>query len=55
MKSNARLFFGVFVCLSLAVGAVLGAKAMMDSLYAYRSPLHANPPAPAEPLSRAEG
>lgn len=31
------------------------ARAMMDSLYAFRSPLHASSPAPAEPLMSAAG
>jgi hypothetical protein len=34
------------VCLALAVGALLWASALMDSLFAYRSPLRTTPPQP---------
>jgi hypothetical protein len=44
------LVFGVVVCLVLAAGAYFWATGIMDSLYAYRSPLHERPPSPGQPL-----
>ncbi len=51
-----RIALGSLVCLTLAFGAITWATSLMDSLFAYRSPLRENPPAPGaalgEPLSR---
>ncbi|HEX9028622.1 MAG TPA: alkaline phosphatase family protein, partial [Anaerolineales bacterium] len=46
MKSSLRIILGVLVCLLLAAGAYFWATGLLDSLYAYRSPLHSQPPAP---------
>lgn len=43
------------VCLTISFGAYLWATAMMDSIYAFRSPLSANPPRPGKPLSQVTG
>jgi hypothetical protein len=55
MKRNWKWMLGIVVCLLVAVGAYLMAMGMMGSIYAYRSPLHDNPPRPGavvgEPLS----
>lgn len=45
-----RIPIGIITCLALAAGAYFWATGMMDSLYAYRSPLHDTPPAPGKPL-----
>lgn len=44
------IVLGVAACLLLAAAAYLTATGVMDSLYAYRSPLHDRPPTPAQPL-----
>lgn len=55
-KSYLGLVLAVIACLLLAGGAYLWATGIMDSLYAYRSPLHERPPTPGqslgEPLAR---
>jgi hypothetical protein len=52
MKTYRYLFLRIIVLISIAGAAYLWANKMMDSIYAYRSPLHANPPASkANPLS----
>jgi hypothetical protein len=48
MKRNWKWMLGIVVCLLVAVGAYLMAMGMMGSIYAYRSPLHDNPPRPGE-------
>jgi len=56
LKKNIRLSLLVLFCLILAASAGKWAVGLMDSLFAYRSPLHDAPPAPGEalgtPLSR---
>lgn len=51
-----RILLGIVICLLFAFGAFTWATSLMDSLYAYRSPLRENPPAPVstlgEPLTR---
>jgi hypothetical protein len=48
MKRNWKWMLGIVACLLTAVGAYLMAMGMMASIYAYRSPLHDNPPQPGE-------
>ncbi len=48
MKRSWKWILGIVVCLLAAVGAYLMAMGMMASIYAYRSPLHDNPPQPGE-------
>ena len=56
MKTSLRLILGILACLILALGAYTWATSLMDSMYAYRSPLHNQPPAPGlrigEPITR---
>ncbi len=52
MKRYGWLILGVLVCLLIAGSAYLWATGLMDSLYAYRSPLHTNPPLPGPPLGQ---
>lgn len=55
MKPWLRIGIKVFFCLLLAAGAYLWANASMNAIYAYRSPLDANPPRPGAALSDAPG
>ncbi len=47
------LLLSITACLAIAVVAYFWATGMMDSMYAYRSPLAAQPPAPGAPLDNA--
>ena len=49
-RKNAYIFLAILACVVLVIGAYTWAMGMMDSLYAYRSPLHDNPPSPGPPL-----
>ena len=48
-----RLILGSLACLLLAFGAITWATSLMESLFAYRSPLRDNPPAPGTALGEA--
>jgi hypothetical protein len=50
MKTNWKWIVGILVCLGAAIGFYFLAIGMMDSVYAYRSPLSNNPPLPGEPV-----
>ncbi len=50
MKLFYRFLIYVLVSLVLAVGAYLWATGMVNSLFAYRSPLKDNPPSAGEKL-----
>ncbi|OGO28564.1 MAG: hypothetical protein A2Z16_07495 [Chloroflexi bacterium RBG_16_54_18] len=50
MKQFTPILFRILLCLGLVFAAFLWATNLMDSLYAFRSPLHSNPPLPGEPL-----
>ena len=50
MKTTLKLSLGTLLCLITAVICYFWANALMDSLYAFRSPLAENPPAPGPPL-----
>jgi hypothetical protein len=50
MKTSLRIILGILACLILALGAYVWATSLMDSVYAYRSPLHNQPPAPGLPI-----
>lgn len=50
MRTKYLLLFGTFALLLVAAGSFLWASAMMDSLFAYRSPIAGNPPEPGEVL-----
>ena len=53
MKKYRWLFIGISSFLLIAAGAYFWATGLMNSLYAYRSPLRDAPPAPAEPFDWA--
>ncbi len=50
MKRYIGILTAVILCLALAGSAYFWVTGLMDSLFAYRSPLHASPPTPGEPL-----
>jgi hypothetical protein len=50
MKPIYRLIISILVCLGASFTAFNWATNLMDSVYAYRSPLKDNPPAPGQPL-----
>lgn len=52
MKPVIRLGIGFAACLFLAVGAYFLATGMIDSLYAFRSPIKDKAPAPGEAFGR---
>lgn len=56
MKPYRWVTLGIVLCLLLAAGAFVWSTALIDSLFAYRSPLRNSPPAPGErmdePLTR---
>lgn len=47
-----KIVAGLIICLLAALACYTIATAMIDSLYAYRSPLDDNPPQPTAPLGR---
>jgi len=51
-RNEKTLFLigGIILCLVLAAGMYFLATSMLDSIYSYRSPLAANPPAAGEQL-----
>ena len=50
MKASLRILLISLTCLVIAVGAYFWATGLMDSIYAYRSPLQFTPPEPDQPL-----
>ncbi len=48
MRKKLWIPLAVVLLLLIAAGAYFWATALIDSLYAYRSPLHTSPPAPGE-------
>lgn len=54
MKENRSIFIGILAFIIIAVGAYFWATAQTDGLYAYRSLLSQNPPAPADPFAWAQ-
>jgi uncharacterized membrane protein (DUF485 family) len=50
MKKYAPLLLGLFVCILVMVVSYFWATGLMDSVFAYRSPLHNSPPTPSQPL-----
>jgi hypothetical protein len=52
MKRRLAILLALLICLLAAAFAVLWASKLMDSLFSYRSPLHASPPAPGEKLGQ---
>ena len=52
MKKIAPIIFGIFICIIVMVVSYFWATDLMDSVYAYRSPLHNSPPIPGEALGK---
>lgn len=50
MKTNRWILIGIIACIVITAGAYFLATGQIGSLYAFRSPLHDNPPAPGQPL-----
>jgi len=50
MKKYARLLLSLFVCILVMGVSYFWATGLMDSVFAYRSPLHNSPPTPGHPL-----
>lgn len=50
MKKIAPILVGSLICVLVIVASYLWASEMMDSVYAYKSPLHKEPPIPGEML-----
>ena len=50
MKSYRWLILSIISCLILASGAAFWSNTLINSIYAYRSPLHNHPPTPGKPL-----
>jgi len=44
MKKSAEILLGILICFMVIGGVYYWATSLMDSIYAYRSPLHASPP-----------
>ena len=53
MQKIRWVLAGILACLLIAGGAYIWTSELMDSLYAYRSPLHATAPQPGQPVSAA--
>ncbi len=54
MKQNRGLILGIVGCLIVAVIGYFWATGLIDSVYAYRSPLRFTPPAPSAPLGTSQ-
>jgi hypothetical protein len=52
MKKSASIIIGIFICLIVIGISYLWATSLMDSVYAYRSPLHNSPPIPGIELGQ---
>ncbi len=52
MKSNRWIILGILGCILVAAIGYLWGTGMINSLYAFRSPLKNNPPAPGQPLGK---
>ena len=50
MKKSTPIIIGVLVCILVIIGSYYWASSLMDSIYAYRSPLHDSPPKAGEAL-----
>jgi hypothetical protein len=52
VKNNRWIFLGILGCLGVMILSYLWVSALMDSLYAFRSPLADHPPAPAQAIGK---
>ena len=49
-RHHLGLIIPIIACVLIACGSILWTARLMNALFAYRSPLHANPPEPGAPL-----
>ncbi len=54
MKKAAPILIGIVICILMAVIGYLWASGLMNSVYAYHSPLHDSPPARGEALGNPQ-
>ncbi len=54
MKRSLWITLGILACLVIAAVAYFWATGLMDSLYAYRSPLHSQAPAAGQPVGQPD-
>ncbi|OGO12547.1 MAG: hypothetical protein A2Y53_08975 [Chloroflexi bacterium RBG_16_47_49] len=52
MKKSYPILVGILICLVVIGVSYFWATALMDSMYAYRSPLQNSPPIPGEPIGK---
>ncbi len=52
MKKVAPIIVGIVLCIVVMLISYYWASSLMDSVYAYRSPLHDTPPSPGEELGK---
>ena len=52
MKKSAPIILGIIICIVVMGISYFWATALMDSMFAYRSPLHISPPLPGEPVGQ---
>jgi len=52
MKKITPIIVGILICVIVMVVSYFWANGLMDSVYAYRSPLHSSPPSPGEELGK---
>jgi hypothetical protein len=54
MKNRIYIILSVIILFSIAIGAYLGANRMIDSIYAYRSPISSESPKPDKPIGKPQ-
>jgi hypothetical protein len=52
MKKSAPIFIGIFICIIVMAASYVWVTSLMDSVYAYRSPLRNSPPIPGAALGQ---
>lgn len=52
MKKIIPIIVGILICVIVMVASYFWATGLMDSVYAYRSPLHNSPPLPGEAIGK---
>jgi hypothetical protein len=52
MKKSASIFIGIFICIVVMGVSYIWVSSLMDSVYAYRSPLRNSPPTPGAALGQ---
>ena len=54
MKKNTSIIVGIFICIAVIGVSYFWITGLMDSTYAYKSPLHATPPLAGEPIGNPQ-